>query len=84
MEVLPDRVTILADVGENVVEIDIERAEKARARAEELLRRPGELEKDQYEAIEAALRRSNLRLGAARRYLRMSRRPLGLGPAKEE
>src|SRR4030067_3735526 len=36
MEVLPDRVTVLADVGENVGEIDAARARKARARAEKL------------------------------------------------
>src|SRR5918997_2718120 len=38
MEVLPDRVTILADTAERADEIDEERAEAARRRAEDLLR----------------------------------------------
>jgi F-type H+-transporting ATPase subunit epsilon len=37
-EVLPDKVTVLADAAENVEEIDIERAVKARERAEERLK----------------------------------------------
>ena len=36
-EVQPDQVTILADAAENVDEIDIQRAEMARKRAEEAL-----------------------------------------------
>ena|SRR5436190_17089629 len=36
-EVLPDRVTVLADVGERAREIDIHRAERAKQRAEQLL-----------------------------------------------
>jgi F-type H+-transporting ATPase subunit epsilon len=75
MEVRPDMVTVLADVGENVAEIDLERAEQAKARAEELLKKGPPPDSDAYLAIEAALRRSNLRLEAARRYRRMPRRP---------
>jgi F-type H+-transporting ATPase subunit epsilon len=37
VEVLPDRVTVLADVGERAQEIDVQRAERAKQRAEELL-----------------------------------------------
>src|SRR5882762_7058009 len=40
VEVLPDRVTVLADVGERAQEIDVQRAERAKQRAEELLRSP--------------------------------------------
>lgn len=83
MEVLPDRVTVLADVGENVEEIDIERAERARQRAQELLHRREELPLAEYAAIEAALRRSNLRLEAARRYRRAARRRPGSGGGEE-
>src|SRR3954469_5068647 len=36
-EVLPERVTVLAGVGERAQEIDIHRAERAKQRAEELL-----------------------------------------------
>jgi len=68
MEVRPALVTILADVGENVAEIDAGRAEAARARADELLKKGPPPDSDQYLAIETALRRSNLRLEAVRRY----------------
>jgi F-type H+-transporting ATPase subunit epsilon len=37
LEVLPDRVTVLADVAEHAEEISIERAEEARRRAQERL-----------------------------------------------
>jgi len=67
-EVQPDIVTVLADAAENVEEIDIERAETARKRAEEILAKGVPADTDAYLAMEAALRRSNLRLDAARRY----------------
>ena len=69
-EVQPDIVTILADAAENVEEIDINRAEEARKRAEEVLAKGIPADTDAYLAMEAALRRSNLRLDAARRYRR--------------
>ncbi|PYR65019.1 MAG: ATP synthase F1 subunit epsilon, partial [Acidobacteria bacterium] len=37
VEVLPDRVTVLADVGERAQEIDVQRAERAKQRAEQRL-----------------------------------------------
>ena len=72
-EVQPNIVTILADAAENVEEIDITRAEEARKRAEEVLAKGIPADTDAYLAMEAALRRSNLRLEAARRYGRGSR-----------
>jgi F-type H+-transporting ATPase subunit epsilon len=74
-EVQPDIVTILADAAENVEEIDVARAEEARKRAEEVLARGVPADTDAYLAMEAALRRSNLRLEAARRYRRGTRMP---------
>jgi F-type H+-transporting ATPase subunit epsilon len=68
MEVRPETVIVLADVGENVEEIDLARAEAARARAEALLQQGTPADTDEYLALEAALRRSKLRLDAARRY----------------
>ncbi len=67
-EVQPDQVTILADAAENVDEIDIKRAELARKRAEEALAKTPQTQTDEYLAIQAAMRRSNLRLDAARRF----------------
>jgi F-type H+-transporting ATPase subunit epsilon len=40
VEVLPDRVTVLAQIAERAQEIDVARAEAARKRAEERLARP--------------------------------------------
>jgi len=73
-EVQPEIVTVLADAAENVREIDLERAEAARKRAEEILEKGVSEETDRYLAIEAALRRSNLRLDAVRRYRKVSTR----------
>ena len=74
-EVQPDIVTILADAAENVEEIDTARAETARKRAEEMLAKGIPADSDAYLAIEAALRRSNLRLDAAKRFRRTGTRP---------
>ena len=79
-EVQPDIVTVLADAAENVEEIDIARAEAARRRAEEYLKAGPPTESDAYLAMEAALKRSNLRLEAVRRYRRsQAGRPFGSG-----
>jgi F-type H+-transporting ATPase subunit epsilon len=67
-EVQPEIVTVLADAAENVEEIDVSRAEDARKRAEEMLVKGIPAESDAYLKIEAALRRSNLRLDAVKRY----------------
>ncbi|MBI5950309.1 MAG: ATP synthase F1 subunit epsilon [Chloroflexi bacterium] len=67
-EVQPRIVTVLADAAENVHEIDVARADAARARAEEALAKGLPADTDAYLAMEAALRKSNLRLEAARRY----------------
>lgn len=63
MEVNDDKVTILADVAERASEIDLPRAETARDRAEEHLRRR-DIDID-YERAQAALMRSLIRLQAA-------------------
>jgi len=75
MEVRPDLVTVLADTGENVDEIDEQRAKAARERAEEILKKGPPPDTDEYLAIEAALRRSKLRLDAVMRYRRERVRP---------
>ena len=68
-EIQPDIITILADAAENVEEIDISRAADAKKRAEEMLAEGPPPDTDAYLAMEAALRRSNLRLEAVKRYL---------------
>jgi F-type H+-transporting ATPase subunit epsilon len=63
LEVRPDKVIILADACERAEEINIERAEAAKSRAEQLLktRPPG----TDIAQIQAALRRSLVRLKVA-------------------
>jgi len=75
VEVQPKIITVLADVAENVREIDIARAEAARKRAEEFLAEGPPPDTDAYLKMEAALKRSQLRLDAVRRY-RKQRSPL--------
>lgn len=80
MEVRNDHVTILADLAEAAEEIDIGRAEQARARAEETLR----LARDRAESDEdlaraqASMQRALLRLRVAEK----RRRGRGGGPGR--
>ena len=64
-EVLPDKVTILADAAERAEDIDVKRAQEAKARAEEALRQAAaDL---YYDATLYALRRAEVRLAVAAR-----------------
>jgi F-type H+-transporting ATPase subunit epsilon len=74
-EVQPEVVTVLADAAENVEEIDVARAEAARRRAEEILAKGVPTDSDAYLKMEAALRRSNLRLDAVKRYRHSAKPP---------
>jgi F-type H+-transporting ATPase subunit epsilon len=73
VEVGPDHVTVLADTAERAEEIDEERAEEARRRAETLMAQERE-DTAELARAQAALRRSVIRLKVARRRKR-SRRP---------
>lgn len=64
MHVLPDKVVVLADVAERAEEIDVERAEAACQRAVEML---SQAPPEERRLTEIALRRSHVRLKAARR-----------------
>ena len=66
LEVLGNKVTVMADTAEYSDEIDEGRAQAARERAERLLREHPPTAED-YAAIEGALRRSLVRLQVARR-----------------
>jgi F-type H+-transporting ATPase subunit epsilon len=63
MEVLPDKVTILAEAAEDPKEIDVPRAEKAKQRAEERLK-SNNPEVD-YTRAEDALKRAETRIAVA-------------------
>jgi F-type H+-transporting ATPase subunit epsilon len=65
MEVRPDKVTILARTAERSDEIMLERAEAARARAEQLLAEG--ISREDRPRVEMSLKRSQIRLKVARR-----------------
>ena len=64
LEVLPDRVTVLADVAERAEEISVERAEEARRRAQERL--AGTLTTAEEVEFQQALAMAEARLRLAR------------------
>jgi F-type H+-transporting ATPase subunit epsilon len=64
LEVLPDRVTVLADVAEHADEISVERAEEARRRAQEKL--AGTLTTAEETEFQNALAMAEARLRLAR------------------
>ncbi len=81
MEVLPEKVTILARTAEGAEEINEKRAEEARARAEQLLAQ-GPPRSEERAGLEIALRRSQIRLKVARRRSRSG--PPGDGRPRDE
>lgn len=66
-EILPDRVTLLADSAEQAEEIDIERAQQARERAEQAMREGIPDDSERFAQIEASLRRAQARIDISRR-----------------
>jgi F-type H+-transporting ATPase subunit epsilon len=63
LEVLPDKVTVLAQIAERAQDIDVARAERAKKRAEERLSKPaGEID---IERAQASLMRATVRLTVA-------------------
>ncbi|TMD05569.1 MAG: ATP synthase F1 subunit epsilon [Chloroflexi bacterium] len=64
MEVLPDRVTVLADVAERADEINLERAEQTRRSVQERL--AGQVGTEERVELEQALARAEARLRLAR------------------
>jgi F-type H+-transporting ATPase subunit epsilon len=79
MEVRPDKITILARTAERSDEIDLQRAEAARARAADLLAESTRSE--ERPRLESALRRSQIRLKVGRR--RGRARSEGPGPTED-
>ncbi len=75
LEVRPDVITVLADVGERVDEIDLTRAEAARERAQKYLQEGPPPDTDEYLRIQDALRRSRVRIDAVKRFKKRSQPP---------
>ena len=65
-EVLPDRVTVLAETAEFAAEIDVARAEAAKARAEQRLA-SGDTNID-WDRVTVSLQRALIRIQVARKY----------------
>jgi len=84
VEVQPEIVTVMADAAENVEEIDVDRAKKAMERAEKLLDEYSETDTENYMRIQAALRRSDLRLKTVEQYRKRGQRsrPPGMGSSE--
>ncbi|MFA5055140.1 MAG: F0F1 ATP synthase subunit epsilon [Dehalococcoidia bacterium] len=73
LEVMQDKVIVLADVAERAEEIDVAKAEEAKRQAEESLRKSAS--SVDIAAAEAALRRSLMQLKVAEYRRRKSNRP---------
>jgi F-type H+-transporting ATPase subunit epsilon len=85
-EILPTRVIVLADSAERADEIDLERAEQARGRAEQAMKEGVPADAARYAQIEAALKRARIRIDVGRRRAGRGRR-VGLpdlSPGREE
>lgn len=69
MEVRPDKITVLADAAEGADEIDEQRAEQARKRAQELMAQKVQGDSAALQAVllEQTMRRAELRLKVARK-----------------
>ncbi len=87
-EVQPDHVIVLADSAEHADEINMERAEQARTRAEEAMKAGVSVDAARYAQIDAALKRAQIRIDVSlRRSSGQRRRRLGvpqLGGEEEE
>jgi F-type H+-transporting ATPase subunit epsilon len=79
VEVLPDRVIVLAETGERAEEIDVSRAERARQKAEERLGKLNDPTIDR-ERAQRALERAMARLSAAAKLKLEIRNPLAADP----
>lgn len=71
IEVLKDKVVILADTAERAEEIDIDRAEEARARAEETKKQMASKEKVDFAGVTAQIEKELARTKAVKRWKRL-------------
>ncbi len=67
VEIQPDHVTILADSAEQADEIDVDRAERARQQAEEVMRTGVKDDPDRIAAVRASLLKAQVRSNVGRR-----------------
>jgi F-type H+-transporting ATPase subunit epsilon len=77
-EVQPEKVIVLADSAEQSDEIDLERALKARARAEKMMEEGVPEDPERYAQIRASLQRAQIRINVSHRRRRTSAVPTAL------
>jgi F-type H+-transporting ATPase subunit epsilon len=82
-EVQPNKVVVLADSAERAEEIDIERAQRARQRAEKFMREGVPEDPERYAQIRASLQRAQIRIDVARRRRRRTTLP-SMGRSDED
>ncbi len=82
-EVQPEKVVVLADSAEQAEDIDIDRAERARLRAEKFMKEGVPEDPERYAQIRASLQRAQIRIDVARRRRRRSSLP-SYGGTEEE
>ena len=80
VEIQPDHVTILADSAEQADEIDVERAERARQQAEEVMRTGVKDDPDRIAAVRASLLKAQVRSEVGRRRRRAQAMGSGTPP----
>ena len=83
-EVQPTKIVVLADSAEHADDIDLDRAEKAREQAEELMKEGVPEDPDRYAQIQASLMRAQIRLDVGRRHSGRRRRTLPSGSLEED
>lgn len=82
-EIQPDHVIVLADSAEAAEEIDLERAQHARERAEKAMKE-GIVDQVRYAEMEAQLRRARIRIDVSLKRQKHLRRPMLTDMAHEE
>jgi F-type H+-transporting ATPase subunit epsilon len=83
-EILPHKVTILADSAEFAEEIDVDRAQRARDEAEQAMREGVVVDSERYAQIEAALRRAEVRINVGMRRRGTARRQRAVPAGRPE
>lgn len=66
-EVQPEKVIVLADSAEHSAEIDLDRAQEARGRAEKMMEEGVPEDTERYAQIQASLQRAQIRINVAQR-----------------
>jgi F-type H+-transporting ATPase subunit epsilon len=83
-EIQPDHVVVLADSAEYAQEIDIERAERARQKAEQAMAEGVPVDAARYAQIEAALKRAQIRIDVSMRRTGARRRRLDFAGSESQ